>query len=59
MEDREEAAAIAVQTLHFLQNKFPRAKVWFQHPSIRAEGDYAIKVKGERIAVVELMESRQ
>ena len=47
VEDRETAAAMAVQTMDYFQRKWPGAKVWFMHPPQADEDDYKAKTVGE------------
>ena len=46
LEDREEAAAVAVQALDYFQAKFSGAKVWYMHPPMADENDYRAKMIG-------------
>jgi hypothetical protein len=46
LEDRETAAAMAVQTLDYFQRKWPGVKVWYMHPPMADEDDYLAKTTG-------------
>jgi len=43
VEDRETNARMAIQSMDFFQNKWPKAKVWYMHMSMMNENDILIK----------------